>query len=513
MSNKYIIDSDENSDYMYNVISEIINKCGPRAPCSNAERKASELMHDELSKYCDTVELEKFKTYPRAFLGWIRLDVSLILISIGIFVGFFLIDQIFPYQIFLFMGSIICLLIGIFGLFIFYKQFFCYEEWTPKFLPYKQGTSQNVVGTIKPKGEIKKRIIFSGHIDSAFRFNLIHYTKQGYAYFYAMGVVLLISYIIIYLFQIVFIFIPEIFVFVILNLLIWIIILIPIILTVVFLGFKNSKKVLFGALKNMSLNGYVSILSTTIYSLLIDIVLWQFIFINQNLMKIVIWLLIKSIINIVALVFFASRKATPGVIDNLSAVAPVVCIGKILKDWKDNYPELLPKKTEVKLVLFGCEEIGLRGSLAFCNLHAKEYNQIDTTAVNGESLTESRFQKIFTRENTTRTDLSPEVYNLLVKCCEELEIPYKLVEMPSMAGGTDAAGLVKGGLKASSLEGIIWEDYLTYYHTDRDALNLINEKRKPNDDIGSNWNERNVRCAMENGLKIMLKYLELKDKE
>ena len=136
---------------------------------------------------------------------------------------------------------------------------------------------------------------------------------------------------------------------------------------------------------------------------------------------------------------------------------------------------------------------------------------IDTTCVNLESLSESRYQKIFKSE--LAVDLSPEVYNLLVKCCEELGIEYKLVDCPGVAGGTDARGLVKGGLKAAALEGIVWEDYLSYYHTDRDKLSIINKERRPCDDHGTNWSNRNVRCAMENGLKICLKYLELKDKE
>jgi len=513
MSSNYIIDSDENSDYMYNVISEIIEKCGPRAPCSVAEKKASELMRNELNKYCDSVDLEDFKTYPRAFLGWIRLDLYLILISIMIFIMGFWFSQIFNNPIILLIISIICLSFGLFSLLIFYKQFFNYEEWTPKFLPYKPGTSHNVVGTIKPSKEVKKRVIFSAHIDSAYRFNLIHHTREGYAYFYAMGVILLISYIVIYLTQIILVFIPEIIVYIILNILIWIIILIPLFLAFIFLVLNKSDKILYGALKNMSIQGYSSIIVATIYSIVIDIIFWQIIFIDNNLMKISIWLFFKSLIIIIALFFFVSTKATPGAIDNLSALAPVVCIAKILKEWKQNHPELLPKETEIKIVSLGSEEIGLRGASAFCNKHSKDFNQIDTTAVNCESISDSRTMKIFTRENTTRTDLSPEVYNLLVRCAEELGIKYKLSEMPGVAGGTDAAGLVKGGLKASSLEGIIWEDYLTVYHTDRDNLDRINKKRKPCKEFGNNWKDRNVRCAMENALKIMLKYLELKDKE
>ena len=513
MPSKYIIDSDENSDYMYRVISGIIKNCGPRAPCSREEKKASELMCEELKKYCDSVELEPFRTYPKAFLGWIRLDIYLILISIIIFITSFLLAHNLKNQTIMFTGSIICLSMGVFGILIFYKQFFCYEEWTPKFLPYKEGSSQNVVGTIKPNGETRKRVIFSAHIDSAFRFNLIHYTRQGYAYFFAMGIILLISFLLIYFLQILVIFIPENVALFLINVVIWLIFLIPIILAFFYLILGKSKKVLFGAIKNMSWHGYVSILIATIYSLIIDLVFWPNLINDPNLMKITIWLLQKNIINILALFFFVSSKAIPGAVDNLSALAPVVCVAKVLNDWKKTNYELYPQGTEVKIVLLGCEEIGLRGALAFCKKHSDEYNRIDTTAVNCESISESRFQKIFSRENTTRTDLSPEVYNLLVSCCKELEIPHEFKEMPGVAGGTDAAGLVKGGLKASSLEGIIWEDYLTYYHTDRDNLDLINKKRKPCSKFGENWKNRNIRCAMENALKIMLKYLEIKDKK
>ena len=359
MSKKYTIDSDDNSDYMYNVISDIIEKCGPRAPCSEAERKASELMREELNKYCDSVEFEDFKAYPRAFLGWIRLDLYLILISLCIFIMGFWLAQIFINPIIFMISSIICLSLGLFSLLIFYKQFFCYEEWTPKFLPYKQGISHNVVGTIKPSGEVKKRVIFSAHIDSAYRFNLIHHTREGYAYFYVMGVILLISYIILYLVQAFLVFIPENIAYIILNILIWLVIAIPIIIAITFMTLKKSDKLLYGALKNMSTHGYLSILISTVYTILIDIIAWQYIFIGPNMMKISIWLFFKSLIIIIALFFFVSGKATPGAIDNLSALAPVICVAKILKEWKENHPELIPKETEVNIVTLGSEEIGL----------------------------------------------------------------------------------------------------------------------------------------------------------
>ena len=512
LSREYVIDSDENSEYMYNTIAEIIDKCGPRAPCSAAESKASELVAERLKEYCDSVNIEKFNAYPRAFLGWIRLDIGLIVISFIMFLSFYWFYLLFGNILILLIGTLICLGMGLFGLLIFYKQFFNYKEWTPKFLPYKKGTSQNVIGVIKPSSDIRKRVVFSAHIDSAFRFNLQHYTKQGYAYFFIAGVIALISFIILYLIQLIFIFLTNNISVILTYILIWIILIIPIFLAFYILILGKSKKVLYGSIKNVSLIGYVLILAVTAYNLFIDILFWNYYYYNPNILKIVIWMAIKDIPVIFALFFFLSKKATPGAIDNLSAVAPVMCIAKILKDWKENHQELFPKTTEVVISIVGSEEIGLRGSEAFAKKHAVEYNKINTTVVNCESLSESRYQKIFTRENTTRTDLSPEVYNRLAECCEDLKIDYKLCPMPSVAGGTDAAGFVRGELKASSLEGIIWEDYLWYYHTDRDNLSLINKKRRPCTEFGANWKNRNVRCAMENGLKICLKYLEKVDK-
>jgi Zn-dependent M28 family amino/carboxypeptidase len=188
-------------------------------------------------------------------------------------------------------------------------------------------------------------------------------------------------------------------------------------------------------------------------------------------------------------------------------------LAKILKEWKEKYPNLYPQNTEVIIAIVGCEEVGLRGAEAFANKHAKEYNNIDTTCVNIDSLTESRWQTILKREDTTRTDLSPEVYNLLAECCKDLGIKHQIIKLSAFGGGTDAVGLIRGGLKAASLMGMSIQDYLYYYHTSRDDLNLLNKERRPCDDIGDSWKNRNVRCAMENALKICLKYLEKIDKK
>jgi hypothetical protein len=496
--------TDEWSDYMHDTIVNIVNHAGPRAPASPAERKAAEWVAKELEKSCDSVEIEEFTTYPKAFLGWIRLDLGLILISFLIF----LIRPLQPLII-----SIICLALGLFAVLILWEQFLCYKEWTPKFFPYKKATSQNVVGTIKPaSSEIEKRVVFAGHLDSAFRFNLIHYTWQGYAYFLFLVIISLIAFIITYLMAFIYAIIPFDST-ILTNILTWVIILIPIMVAIFFLGVGKSDKFFFGAFARIKRHTIVMCLAITAYTIIIDILLYNYAFIDPTINKTMIVLMINSLPPLFAFLFFASNKATPGVTDNLTAVVTSMCVAKVLKEWKDTNHEYFPKNTEVVIAIVGCEENGLRGSEAFAKKHASEYNKIDTTVVNMESLTQSRYQVIFKRENTTRTDLSPEVYNLLSECCKELRIMSGLIDMPGIAGGTDSAGFVRGGLKSACLVGLIFKDFLSYYHTDRDNLSLLNKERRPWNECGDNYSNRNIRGAMEMALQICLKYLEKKDIE
>ena len=54
MSKKdYVIDSDENSDYMYDIIADTLNEVGPRGSCTKEEKAAAELLAEKLNPICD----------------------------------------------------------------------------------------------------------------------------------------------------------------------------------------------------------------------------------------------------------------------------------------------------------------------------------------------------------------------------------------------------------------------------------------------------------------------------
>jgi hypothetical protein len=172
----------EDGEYMYNFINRIITEIGPRIPCSTAEAQAAEVIKSELEKTCDEVTIEPFTCNPRGFLGWIRIDILLIL---GSFCSYF-----FLVPVNAFWGSLLALILNITAFIILWFEFFNYDEFIDPL--FKEKPSQNVVGTLKPKGEVKKILIFSGHHDSALQFNLLRYLKYGYFVVLFLGLAVLV---------------------------------------------------------------------------------------------------------------------------------------------------------------------------------------------------------------------------------------------------------------------------------------------------------------------------------
>ncbi|MHA1386230.1 MAG: M28 family peptidase [Candidatus Helarchaeota archaeon] len=513
MLDNYVIDSDENSDYMYNVIDGIIKASNSRAPGSEGERIGAEWVKNELDKFCDRTELEEFKLRPGAFLGFFRVVILLFAISFVIFL-FSPINKI--------LFSSICLGFAVFIILIFYYHFFNYN---PILAPlFKEKTSQNVMGIIKPKNEIKKRVIFSGHIDSAFRFNFIQYTKHGYAYFLITSIGALVTFFVMYIFQLISgfqvedpllianlkaFFGSDLDIFTYFRLIM--LLILPAAFAIFILIIGKYTDIFWRALRSISLSTTLIILGVTAYCYIVDISAFVIIGIEINLVNIAIVILINWLPSLIFLFFFTATKGVPGAIDNLSGVAISLCVAKILNDWKVNNLDLYPKNTEVIIAAFGSEEAGLVGAYEFAKKHSKEFNKIETTCVNMDSIMNSKVLNFYTKEDTTRTILDRKIVDKLVKIAKEFDINHEVISMPSFGGGTDAAGLVRGGLRATSIECIPREDYMFFYHTTRDDINIINKKRRPCDDHGTKWNNRNVRCAFENTLKVCIGYLKLVD--
>jgi hypothetical protein len=146
--------ADKYQDYMYSLVKGMIDEIGPRPACSEAEKKLGRSLAEGWRLICDQVETEPFTCRPGAFLGAIRLSAVLCLASIVLY-------WFYPFAAFVTAALSLSALILELGR---------YREFTDfLFLPEE---GENVVGTICPRGETKKRVIVSAHQDSAYEFRL-----------------------------------------------------------------------------------------------------------------------------------------------------------------------------------------------------------------------------------------------------------------------------------------------------------------------------------------------------
>jgi len=417
--------SSEDSKYMYEIIQRIIEECGPRMPCSPQEAQSAEIIKEELESVCDETVIEPFSCNPRAFLGFIKVNIILVVLS---FIAFFLIPlNLISYwtyiMIFLSFG------LNVIAFLILWNEFFNYREFIDPL--FKSRKSQNVIGKISSEEELKKILIFSGHHDSALQFNLLTHLKIGYPIIIFLG------------------------------------------LGIMFLWLIVSTVILL-----------LTLMGLFFYEIF-------FIF--------VLSLFLVGTPAFIGLFFFVSfgKKANkvPGAVDNLSAVAIVLAIGKYLK----NHKEIIPKNTEIRLVSFGCEEAGLRGAYRYVKEHCNELIKYDAECVNMDGIHSKDNISIIDFEPTTRTKHSDVVVQKIISAAKNSEIKLqtsllggssKLEKLfGQITGGTDATAFSKAKIKAANISAMDLKQMLGFYHQPTDTVDKIEKG------------------SLENVLKICISYI------
>lgn len=149
----------EYTNYAIKSIKNVCKSFGPRPVGSDAEAQAQGYMKADLEKFCDTVERQEYKCSDKAFMAWVPLGAALLIAA----------------TVFYTLGwSILGLGLSALALFFVVAEFIFYKPVLDPFFP--KVTSGNVYGVRKASGETKKRIILSGHTDSAFEWT---YTYKG----------------------------------------------------------------------------------------------------------------------------------------------------------------------------------------------------------------------------------------------------------------------------------------------------------------------------------------------
>ena len=177
------------SEYMYNIVDTICTKFGPRYSCSDAEKSANEWIKNELDKFCDKTFIDEFKTRPAMYPQGLIKVAALFGVLALIFMPF-----VSPIPIFS------TIFIGI-AIWVLYSELMLMLGWIWPF--FKKKISSNVFGIIKPSEEIKFRLIFEGHTDSAKQMNIASYSPNKRKYIAIIGIYYLIHTIIFSLWKVI----------------------------------------------------------------------------------------------------------------------------------------------------------------------------------------------------------------------------------------------------------------------------------------------------------------------
>lgn len=161
----------ENVDYTVKEITNVIKKYGPRESGNEACFDAEKHLKKELDQFCDETHFEEYQMAPKAFLHFTKL------VSAAIILGFVIcLTLVFTNVISFFIAQCVFGILVAIGLFITAMEFLMYKRFMDPL--YKKVTGHNLVATRKPRGEVKKRIVISGHIDSAYEWRHIYYLKD-----------------------------------------------------------------------------------------------------------------------------------------------------------------------------------------------------------------------------------------------------------------------------------------------------------------------------------------------
>lgn len=144
--------------YIVEGIEHVCKTFKNRAPGTRSEREAQDFLAEELKSWADEVRVEDFKLSPKAFMGFI---------PIAAFFGsvasiLFFLNGNGPSKFYTITAMVLLTLA--FLMFLF--EFVLYRQFVDFLFP--RAMSKNVYAIKKPKGEVKRRIIFGGHTDAAY---------------------------------------------------------------------------------------------------------------------------------------------------------------------------------------------------------------------------------------------------------------------------------------------------------------------------------------------------------
>ncbi len=159
----------------------------------------------------------------------------------------------------------------------------------------------------------------------------------------------------------------------------------------------------------------------------------------------------------------------PGAADNLSGCMLSVAMGRILK----KHPHLIPDNTEVRLISFGCEEAGMRGSRRYVERHHDELKKTDAMFFNIETVVDN-VVNIMKSDCNGLCRNSPEMVQSLVEAAEQAGVRYRVRPLPFGGAGSDAYPFSEAGIKAACVLPIRYpQQLIQFYHQPSDNYDIL----------------------------------------
>ena len=393
---------DSYSDYMYGIIDDICKQFGPRYSCTQAERDANIWLKDELDKYSDETFMDEFDARPAMYpQGFIKIAGIL-----GGLSPLFMIFQ-FPWPI---LSAVFVFL----GLWVLYSEMMLMKGWIWPF--FKKKTSSNVFGIIKPIGDVKFRVIFEGHTDSAKEMNIASYPPKSRKWIAIIGLYFLAH-------------------------------------TIIFSIWKFIFQIVGGPM-------IIFYDAGAIFWTLIDLIYFLSLIV---IFPFFIWIL-KG---------FLGKTVVLGANDNLAGSAVSLAIGKYLSQNK-------PKHVEVWIVSQGSEEIGDKGAGAFVKKYGEQGLLDNSYTVVLECCGAAEAMAIIERDmhraiyDKDVNDLLEEAYNQVKEQDPKI---LKLKRVNLKIGACDACQYIHEGFKASAMFGVEGEkNKAVNWHSVKDAPENIEKK-------------------------------------
>lgn len=158
-------------------------------------------------------------------------------------------------------------------------------------------------------------------------------------------------------------------------------------------------------------------------------------------------------------------KSVPGANDNLSGCLGCMSVLKHLEEAGVRF-----ENTEVRVILSGSEEAGLRGAKAYAKAHAKELKEVETIVVACDTLRDLKDMAVYDRDLSGTLKHDVQVKKLVKKAALNCghDIPYSSIYL----GACDAAAFTQAGIKATGFAAMD-PTPPRYYHTRLDTPEML----------------------------------------